>query len=558
MTMTSTGLAATPRTRSQQLLDRLATRLLRLPPPTTSYTVTRDLRVPMRDGVELLTDMYEPTAPVSGTILVRSPYGFSGPIATLTGAVYACRGYRVLLAKCRGTFGSGGVFEPMIHEVDDAADTVAWMRQQPWFEGRFVTCGGSYLGFNQWALLMDPPPELVGAVISIGPHDFRAAAYQGGAFNLNDFLGWSNQTGRQEEGGFARGLLRGFGASRDLARAVAEVPLVEAGERLLEGRAPWYRQWVSRRNPSDPFWSPMRLGDAVERVQVPVLLQSGWQDLFLQQTFEQYARLSARGVNVALTVGPWTHVQLFTKGGHIMVTETLGFLGEHLAGTGVRTRAAPVKIFVTGAEQWRDLDHWPPPTKELTLHPQPDGGLGNDAAPDGSRAAFTYDPADPTPTIGGRLLAQGGGYADDRELANRADVATFTGPVLTAPLEVLGIPVMILAHASDNPHADLYVRVSEVGPDGRSQNVSEGFVRLDPAASTATVRLELDVVAHRFTAGNRIRVVVAGGSHPRWERNLGTDDDPATSTRMARSHRTIDLASSHILLPVATLRGAGG
>ncbi len=134
-----------------------------------------------------------------------------------------------------------------------------------------------------------------------------------------------------------------------------ELPLVDAGEGLLEGRAPWYREWVSRRDPADPYWSPMVLDEALERVQVPVLLQTGWQDLFLEQTLEQYARLSARGLDVALTVGPWTHVQLVTKGGHIMVTEALDWFAEHLGGSGIRTRAAPVKVFVTGAEQWRDL-----------------------------------------------------------------------------------------------------------------------------------------------------------------------------------------------------------
>jgi putative CocE/NonD family hydrolase len=502
--------------------------------------------------VDLLADLYEPTAASSGTLLVRSPYGWPAPIAALTGGVYASRGYRVLLARCRGTFGSGGLFEPMVHEVDDAADTVAWMREQSWFDGRFATYGASYLAFTQWALLMDPPPELVTAVISIGPHDFRSAAYPGGAFSLNDFLGWSNQTARQEDHGFVRGLIGQARAQGPLARAAHELPLVDAGEGLLEGRAPWYREWVSRRDPADPYWSPMVLDEALERVQVPVLLQTGWQDLFLEQTLEQYARLSARSLDVALTVGPWTHVQLVTKGGHVMVTEALDWFAEHLGRSGIRTRAAPVKVFVTGADQWRDLAAWPPPTSERVLHFQPGGGLGDELAPASSIATFTYDPSDPTPSIGGRLLdPRAGGYTDDRELASRSDVVALTGAPLTAPLDVLGTPVIVLAHTPDNPHADLFIRLSEVDPEGRSRNVSEGFVRLDPASTPGTVRLDLDAVAHRFAAGNRIRVVIAGGSHPRWERNLGTGDDPATSSRMAPSNRTIDLAASHLVLPRA-------
>ena len=145
--------------RSQRVLDKVMDRWSHLPAPTSGYTITRDLRIPARDGVDLLADLYEPTGAAAGTILVRSPYGWSAPIAAFTGGVFARRGYRVLLARCRGTFGSGGTFDPMVHEVDDGADTVAWMREQPWFDGRFATYGASYMGFTQWALLMDPPPS---------------------------------------------------------------------------------------------------------------------------------------------------------------------------------------------------------------------------------------------------------------------------------------------------------------------------------------------------------------------------------------------------------------
>ena len=112
---------------------------------------------------------------------------------------------------------------------------------------------------------------------------------------------------------------------------------------------------------------------------------------------------------------------------------------------------------------------------------------------------------------------------------------------------------MALAHSSDNPHADLFVRLSEVDAGRTLPQRERGFLRLDPDAAGGDIRLELDAVAHRFAAGNRIRLVIAGGSHPRWERNLGTDDDPATSARMAPSHRTIDLAASRVTLPITNL-----
>ncbi len=164
--------------------------------------------------------------------------------------------------------------------------------------------------------------------------------------------------------------------------------------------------------------------------------------------------------------------------------------------------------------------------------------------------SFTYDPSDPTPTVGGASLLNGG-YKDDSELAVRSDVVVFTGEPLTRPLEVLGTPAVSLAHSTDNPHADVFVRISEVEPDGTSRNVTDGFVRLDPAAADGLIRIEFDPIAHRFSAHNRVRLIVAGGAFPRWERNLGTDDDPATSSRMAPSTRTIDLTASTLVLPVA-------
>src|SRR5262245_30016415 len=131
--------------------DRALSRLLRLPAPATGYAVNR-VRVPMRDGVQLVADHYAPaTADPAGTLLVRGPYGRAFPFHLVFARLYAARGYHVVLQSVRGTFGSGGVLEPMVNEVADGADTVAWLREQPWFTGQFATVGLSYLGYTQWA-----------------------------------------------------------------------------------------------------------------------------------------------------------------------------------------------------------------------------------------------------------------------------------------------------------------------------------------------------------------------------------------------------------------------
>ncbi|MBJ7339483.1 CocE/NonD family hydrolase [Mycolicibacterium sp.] len=535
---------------AKRVASHALSRLLRLPPPTTDFTVIRGLRVPMRDGVDLIAHHYSPhTAAPAGTLLVRCPYGRAFPFSTLFGAVYAARGYHVVIQSVRGTFGSGGEFTPMIHEVADGADTVAWLREQEWFTGSFATIGLSYLGFTQWALLMDPPPEMAAAIISVGPHDFSESSWGTGSFTINDFLGWSDMMSHQEDGSRLLGALTQGRSRRRVARTAREVPMGASGRTMLGAGAPWWESWVEHPDRDDPFWAPMRLTEALDRVDIPVLLFSGWQDLFLEQTLTQFQHLRGRGVTTALTVGPWTHTEVMTKGAPIVVRESLSWLDEHLAGRPTPPRS-PVRTFVNNGT-WLDLPTWPPQMSEHVLYLLPAHGLSTEP-PDGSAtpSTFTYDPADPTPTVGGRLLSAEGGYRDDTRLALRPDVADFTGEPLTTDLVVIGAPVIELFHTCDNPDNDVFVRLSEVDGTGRSTNVSEGFVRL--TTDSGVVRLELDAVAHRFPAGSRLRVMVAGGSHPRFVRNLGTGEPPISGTEMKPAHHAIHHGAgglSRVLLP---------
>ncbi|OBK86015.1 hydrolase [Mycolicibacter heraklionensis] len=542
-------------TSSPRLADVVVNRALRrLPPPTTGYTVRRE-QVPMRDGVQLRADHYQPTGDVSGTLLVRCPYGRRFPFSLVFARMYAARGYRVILQSVRGTFGSAGVFEPMVNEAADGADTVAWMRAQPWFTGSFGTIGLSYLGFTQWALLADPPPELSAAVITVGPHDLYQSTWGVGSFALNDFLGWSHMMAHQEVRPRIRAGLQQLTAQRRVKRAAAALPLGSAGRALLGGGSPWYESWVEHPDRDDPFWDRMRYPVALEQTQVPVLLLSGWQDLFLDQALTQFRTLRDRGAEVALTVGPWTHTEMLTKGLRTVTAESLDWLGTHLAGVDGRSRSSPVRVCVTGGGGWRDLPDWPPASTDRSWWLLPGGKLGDSPVADGTTdsASFHYDPADPTPTVGGRLLAPGGGYQRDDVLARRADVLTFTGQPLTEDVDVLGGPVVELAHSSDNPNVDVFVRVSEVDSRGRSRNVSDGYRRLNQ--SSGTVRIDLDQIAHRFVAGSRIRLLIAGGCHPRFARNLGTDE-PAISGAVQRpATHTVQLAGSRLLLPADRRNG---
>jgi putative CocE/NonD family hydrolase len=524
--------------------------VLKLPPPTTDFSVVHGLQVPMRDGVDLVADHYAPrTANPTGTLLVRCPYGRAFPFSSLFGAVYAARGYHVVIQSVRGTFGSGGDFTPMVHEVPDGADTVEWLRNQAWFTGSFATIGLSYLGFTQWALLMDPPPEMSAAIISVGPHDFSESAWGTGSFTINDFLGWSDMMSHQEDTNRLLGALQQGRSRQRVARTANLAPMGASGRTLLGAGAPWWESWVEHPDREDPFWEPLRLTDALDRVDVPVLLFSGWQDLFLDQTLAQFAHLRGRDVTTALTVGPWTHTQVMTKGAPTVIRESLSWLDEHLGGKPGPARS-PVRAHV-GNGDWLDLETWPPTMAEHVLYLHPAHRL-SDVPPDEAAlpSAFTFDPADPTPTVGGRLLSADGGYRDDTRLSVRPDTLDFTGDPLAADLYLVGNPVIELSHSCDNPNNDVFVRLSEIDEKGRSTNVTDGFVRL--TADSGVVHLALDAVAHRFPAGSRLRVMVAGGSHPRFVRNLGTDEPPISGTMMRPANHTVHHGAgglSRLVLP---------
>jgi predicted acyl esterase len=140
----------------------------------------------------------------------------------------------------------------------------------------------------------------------------------------------------------------------------------------------------------------MRLGQALERVTVPVLLHEGWQDRFVEQNDRTVRDPARRGVDVGLTIGPWTHVEVVDQGLGILMEETLDWLAEHLAGAGRWHRPNPVRIFVTGAQVWRYLPEWPPATNEQLIYLHPNGLLGDtEPTPTAGPSMFIYDPGIP-------------------------------------------------------------------------------------------------------------------------------------------------------------------
>lgn len=538
-------------------LDYLGSRYVGAGPETCSYT-TQAVQIPMRDGVELAADFYAPQLPddqaPAGLILIQCCYGRGSGISFINARVYAARGYQALFVSTRGTYGSGGTFNPYSNEEADSQDIVAWMRQQSWYRGFFATLGASYLGYSQWALLHDPPADCVAAVIPVAPHDQAWHTWGTGSFRL-DRAPWSDMMSKRddEKGSFLSRLANvpglSFLRSPELEQAVAGLPLEASLQKYFGDRAPWLLEYLQHPNVDDDYWTSRRHQVSLDRAKIPILLISGWYDTFTMQTIHQYKHLRDRGVNASLIVGPWTHVQ---GSGLYSVPEILDFLGEHLAKTG-KYKHPSARIFVTGSKEWRSMPTWPPPAQPKTLYLQENSCLGfKQPVQDANPASFVFDPLNPTPSIGGNQMSSGGRVVDSA-YADRTDVLAFTSEPLSEDIEILGSPSVHLMHASDPPFADLFLRISEVDSRGVSRNITELYQALDPSRDTSQpLVLNLQDCAHRFRVGTRVRLIVAGGLFPMYARSLGTAEDRVRSDKAVPQRHTFTMSGgvSQLILPI--------
>jgi putative CocE/NonD family hydrolase len=229
-----------------------------------------------------------------------------------------------------------------------------------------------------------------------------------------------------------------------------------------------------------------------------------------------------------------------------MTDAPLAWFDTYLRGEDALPSHRPVTIEVQGeAGGWRELDDWPPPADAKRWHLHPGGSLapetpGSPSPPD----PYRYDPADPTPSIGGIGMLTGG-PVDNRELEARPDVLVYTSDRLTDPLVLIGPVEAELWVNSSLDHTDFFVRLCDVSPDGRSINVCDGLRRLDPSSilrsadGTFSVSVPMWPVGHRFGAGHRLRVQVSSGAHPVYARNLGTGEPVATATFMQPAEQAV-------------------
>ena len=527
------------------LASRLIARLLDLPPAIThDVLIDRDLQVQAGDGVVLLADRYHPRGGSKlPTILLRSPYGRTGPFGALFGPTFAERGFQVVIQSCRGTFGSGGRLDPFADERADGLATLAWLRAQPWYSGELAFMGPSYLGFVQWAIAAEAAPDLKAMIPQVTTSEFRSQTYAGGAFSLDTMLSWTYMMANQEKPTLAVIASR-LKTTRTLARVFRQLPLSEADARATGETSHFYQAWLAHAEPGDPYWTERGFSDTVTAVTAPIHLIGGLYDIFLPWQLKDYVALKGAGKNPYLTIGPWVHM----SPGLIRASaqESLIWIKAHLLGDRRDLREAPVRVFVTGQGAWRDFAEWPPPGAREERWHLAAGGLLAPALPAASEPdRYRYDPENPTPSVAGPTLNASSGTADNRALESRSDVLTYTSSPLDRGLDVIG-PIAVDLHVrSSLAHTDFFARLCDVEPSGKSINVCDGLLRVRPGAPALEadgglhLTFELWPAAHRFRAGHRLRLQISSGAHPRFARNPGTGEPLASASRLLGANQTV-------------------
>ena len=455
------------------ITSRLAGYFLKLPPAETyNVTVDRDVPVSMPDGITLLGDHYYPRGGGNRpTILIRSPYGRRGFWGFLYGRPFAERGFQVFIQSCRGTFGSGGTFDAFRNERGDGLATLDWLKGQPWFSGQMATVGPSYLGMVQWAIAPDAEPELKAMATMITSSDFRPPTYTGGAFGLDTALTWIHLMTNQEKSPLAAMMSQGR-ATSILQKSFNHLPLNTIDEAAVGKPVQFFRDWLEHNDPDDEWWDPVDFSGRVPSITAPIHQFGGWYDIFLLDTLADYARLRGGGHQPYLTIGPWKHTDLGGLGA--MLRESIIWCRAQVLGDGSRLRESPVHIYVMGANEWRDLPDWPPAGyNPQRWHLGANHGLSSDNPVASDPDHYRYDPADPTPAVGGSSLSDNAGAQDNRTLEARPDVLTYTSAPLDRDIEVIGAVSAELFVSSSLEYTDFFVRLCDVDPSGKSLNVCD-------------------------------------------------------------------------------------
>lgn len=538
-----------------------------------------DVRIQMRDGVELSADIWMPSSEGKfPAILIRTPYqknrsDFDYPELW---KYFASHGYVLLLQDVRGRGDSDGEYNFLFQEREDGYDTVEWIANQPWSNGRVGMMGLSYLGYVQWMAARELPPHLM----CIVPSAAGSPGGGGGAFSLSMLMLANILTGRLD--------LRANTSTLDWNSIFWHRPLITMDE-FMGRRMKLWKDFLQH-PPFDSYWSRIDLTqEDFQKINIPALLVTGWFDGALAGTLSCWDGMvtnSPAKDKQYLLIGPWNHPQVFF-GGKLKMGELefsadsvidnkaihLAFFDCYLKGSSSHFDFPRVKIYITGSNRWREFNQYPPAEIEYKRYYFHSGGKANSIAGDGrldgkmpqdeSPDQYTYDPKNPVSPG----AVSPGDPIDHRVVENRDDVLVYTSEALDKPLEVIGRVFVILHAASDASDTDFTANLLDVFPDGRAVKLGSkpvgviraryrnGYEREELLTPNKPEKYKIDLsdMGHTFLTGHRIRIEISSSYFPGISPNQNTGNPVATDTEWKIAHQTIfhdKERPSHVLIPV--------
>lgn len=566
-----------------------------------SYAVIAQNGVAMktRDGVTLYSDIYRPRAdgkfPV---ILMRTPYDKSVSWAVTPSYQIAAHGYVVVVQDVRGRYTSEGEWYPFRHESDDGYDAVEWVAALPSSDGRVGMMGGSYVGATQMLAAIAHPPHLAGICPVVTASNYHDGwTYQGGALEQWFDQNWTTQLATNT-------MWRLIAKDTNALVGASTLPLTQypafnyaslpAGADATAQLAPYYLDWLAHPN-YDAYWKQWSIEEHFSDIRIPALHIGGWYDIFLSGTLRNYMGIKAHGGSDAARNGQRLLVQI---GGHAGFGRRIGdveFGDEAIKFPstevlidwydflfkGVQNEFAsdkPVRVFVMGANTYHQESDWPPPEAQPTRYFLHSGGSANSLRGDGGLSVtpprketpdkFTYDPANAVPTVGGSLCCDAPHYEpgprDQRVIENRNDVLVYSTRPLAEDMEVTGPVRLELWAKSSAVDTDFTGKLADVSPDGFAMNLCDGILRLRYRDShekpqlmnpdqVYKISVDLWATSNVFRKGHIMRLEVSSSNFPRFDRNLNTGADQATSRQFVSATNTILHDAEHpsaLLVPV--------
>jgi uncharacterized protein len=558
--------------------------------------VERGVKTAMRDGVVLRSDIYRPNREGRFPVLLqRTPYNKSGEGGF--GYRAAASGYVVVIQDVRGRYTSDGEWRPFQHESQDGYDTVEWVASLPYSNGKVGMFGGSYVGATQMLTAIAHPPHLAGICPVVTASNYHNGwTYQGGAFEQWFNESWTSGLAQdtlnrivQKDTNAMKGIWKLPLAGYPLFNSAGGLPDVDSPNEL----APYFLDWLAHPN-YDEYWKRLSIEEHYPDIKVPALTIAAWYDIFQGGSLRNYIGISTKGGSEEAKRGQRLLVVI---GGHAGSGRKIGDVDfgpaaaeydedeatvewyEYLfKGIANQFGRKPVRIFVMGANQWRDEDDWPLKRARDTkyfLHSRTganslrgDGGLSMAAPHSEPPDHYLYDPSNPIPTIGGPLCCDSEhlppGPRDQRPDESREDVLVYTTEAFTHDVEVTGPIALELYAKSSAVDTDFTAKLVDVWPNGFAQNLTEGIIRARYRDSEESPELmnpgqvykfaiDLWSTSNLFRSGHRLRLEIGSSNFPRFDRNLNTGQRAEFESRFVSATNTIYHDAEHpsaIVLPI--------